>query len=113
VDPPELELGDWEPHKRADFTGRQWPTIQLLNIFGEAFYSGQIPKHCWRGTGPDYENEQIILTIYPDDTEFRSAVAAVMPQGSYRINVSDIRFHAQRHFSDDAGPPKCVRLGRL
>jgi hypothetical protein len=63
-------------------------------MFGEAFYAGQISKHCWRSTGPNYENEHTVLTIYPDDAEFRSAVTAVMPKGSYRINVSDISsFH--------------------
>jgi len=94
VDEPELELGDWEPHRRADFDARHWPTIQLLNTFGEAFHAGQIPTGCWRSTGPDYNNEQIVITIFPDDADFRSAVAEVMPPGSYRINVEDRRLIA-------------------
>jgi hypothetical protein len=66
------------------------PTLELLNRFGEVFHRGRIPTHCWRSTGPDYEAQQVVLTIYPDDAAFREAVAAVMPAHGYRIVVENI-----------------------
>lgn len=88
---PELEMSDWQPHRLSDFQPSQAPTIRLLNTFGEAFHSGRIPTRCWRATAPDYSAQQILITIFPDDAEFRRAVAEVLPQGRYRIEVADRR----------------------
>ena len=92
ADNSELELGDWEPHDVDEFPPAKRPTIELLNAFGEAFHDGRVPTHCWRSTGPDYDAQQVVITIFPDDLGFRDAVAAVLPVGTYRIEVDDIQF---------------------
>jgi hypothetical protein len=85
-----LELGEWEPHDISSVPERMRPTLELLNRFGEAFYSGRIPTGSWRSTGPDYAAQQVVLTIFPEDAAFREAVAAVLPADSYRIVVDDV-----------------------
>lgn len=91
---PELQLGDWQPHRPEDFAPWQRLTIELLNSFDAALMTGQIPTRCYRGSGPDYEANQVEIVIFPDDDSFRKAVAAVLPSGSYRIEVSDLRHMA-------------------
>src|SRR3954469_20039970 len=88
---PDIELREWEPHRPEDFPASQRPTIERLNAFDAAFFSGRIPRRCYRGHGPDYDPQQVEIIIFPDDEEFRAAVAAAMPSGSYRIDVSDLR----------------------
>jgi hypothetical protein len=67
-------------------------TVEYLNRFGDALHVGKLPEsRCWRALGPDYEAQQAVITIFPDDAEFRRAVAETMPEGSYRIVVKDIR----------------------
>lgn len=94
ADEDDLDLSGWTPYRLSDFTTRQRPTIELLNRFGTAFHGGRIPRRCLRGTGPDYTAEQVILTIFPDDPDFRRAVAEVMPEGSYRIRVLNVHARA-------------------
>jgi hypothetical protein len=61
----------------------------VLNTFLSALYGGDLPRESWRSTGPDYELRQIVITIYPDDQPFRTAVATILPAGTYRIVVED------------------------
>jgi hypothetical protein len=85
-----LDPDDWEPHELSDFPPEMRLTIKHLNRFDEALHHGRIPVGPWRSLSPDYQAEQAVITIHPDDAEFRSAVAAVMPEGSYRIVVEDL-----------------------
>lgn len=86
-----LEADDWEPHEISRFPPEMRLTVRYLNVFDEALYHGRIPVGPWRALGPDYDAEQAVITIYPDDDVFRRAVEATMPADSYRIVVEDIR----------------------
>jgi hypothetical protein len=90
----ELDPDDWEPHEVGDFPPEMRRTVEFLNLFDAAFYGGQIPTGPWRSLGPDYELEQAVITIFPDDADFRRAVAVAMPDGSYRIEVSNVQGYA-------------------
>lgn len=54
---------------------------------------GRIPVESFRACGPDFDNDRILIAIYPDDVHFRAAVAALLPAGGYEIRVEDIRGH--------------------
>jgi hypothetical protein len=90
----ELDPDDWEPHQVGDFPPEKRRTVEYLNTFDSAFYSRQIPTGPWRSLGADYESQQAVITIFPDDPDFRRAVAAVMPEGSYRVVVDNVQGYA-------------------
>jgi hypothetical protein len=89
-----LDPDDWEPLEVLNFPPEKRRTVEYLNMFNAAFYSGQIPTGPWRSLGADYELEQVVITIFPDDSDFRRAVAAVMPDGSYRLVVRNVLGYA-------------------
>jgi hypothetical protein len=68
--------------------------LKVLAQFNEAIKWDHLPHQVFRACGPDYENDCIVITIYPDDPYFREGVARLLPEGSFRFRVEDERGYA-------------------
>jgi hypothetical protein len=65
--------------------------LKVMEQFAEAIKWDHLPHQAFRACGTDYENDCIVITIYPDDPYFRKSVAALLPEGSFRFEVEDVR----------------------
>ena len=87
----EPDMSGWEPTPVDDLPAHMRPTVELVNRFMQALYDGRVgPRHLWQSAGPDYDQERVVISIYPDDDFFRDAVARVMPPDSYIIEIDRV-----------------------
>ena len=63
--------------------------IRTLNLFLAAQQEGRIPAFA-TGGGPDYETGEAVVYIPEESDDYRRAVAAVLPAGTYRIEVGPV-----------------------
>ena len=84
---PERESGRIDPDSCAP---ELRPLVILVHDFMDALESGRIPGDVWQYVAPDHAAGLLRIAISQDSTDFRSAVATVLPPNMYEVVIDTV-----------------------